>query len=192
MEQIRSFIAIELPDEVKSALTRLEDRLKSGGDYPVKWVDPNNIHLTLKFLGNISSGRISEITAALETAVQGMPPFHLDIKGLGVFPNTRRVQVAWVGVSGALDRLTELQQRIESNVAPLGFPTESRPFSPHLTIARLRDYATSDDRQAFGQLIASTRFEGNSGFDVDYVNLMSSQLTREGPVYSRLSSVKLK
>ena len=191
MEQIRSFIAIELPDELKLELTQLEARLKLGKQPWVKWVDPYSIHLTLKFLGSIATDRIGEITRAMEAAARGIPPFHLEVKGLGVFPNLRRVQVAWVGIGGEVDKLSQLQQRIESNLVPLGFAPESRPFTPHLTLARVRDQASLDERQKFGQLIVSTRFEAGT-IEVDAVNLMRSQLTREGAIYSRISSVRLK
>jgi len=192
MEQVRSFIAIELPDELKQGLTQLEAQLKMGKQPWVKWVDPYSIHLTLKFLGSIAADRISEITRAMEEAVQGISPFHLEAKDLGVFPNLRRVQVIWVGISGEVDKLNQLQQRIESNLARLGFAPESRPFTPHLTLARLRDRASLDERQRLGQLIASTRFEAAYAIKVDAINLMRSQLTREGAIYSRISSVKLK
>ena len=191
MEQVRSFIAIELPDEIRLAIARLQAQLKSGQS-SVKWVDPYSIHLTLKFLGNIAVDRISGITGAIEEAARGISPFHLEVKGLGVFPNLRRVQVVWVGVSGEIERLSQLQQRIESNLAPLGFAPESRRFTPHLTLARLRDRASLDERQSFGQLVSATRFEAVYGFNIDSVNLMRSQLTREGAIYSRISSVNLK
>ena len=192
MEQIRSFIAIELPDELKLGLTQLEARLKLGKQPWVKWVDPYSIHLTLKFLGSIAADRISEITGAMEGAIRGIPPFHLEVKDLGVFPNLRRVQIAWVGIGGEIDTLGQLQQRIESNLVPLGFASESRPFTPHLTLARLRNQASLDERQRFGQLITNTRFEAAYTIEVDAINLMRSQLTREGAIYSRISLFRLK
>ena len=191
MEQVRSFIAIELPDELKLGLTQLEAQLKMSKQPWVKWVDPYSIHLTLKFLGSIAVDRISEITRAMQEATQGIPPFHLKVKDLGVFPNLRRVQVAWVGISGEVDKLSQLQQHFESNLARLGFAPESRPFTPHLTLARLRNRASLDERQSFGQLIATTRFEATYTIKVDAINLMRSQLTREGAIYSRISSVGL-
>jgi len=191
MEQIRSFIAIELPDEFRLELSQLEARLKSGKQTWVKWVDPHSIHLTLKFLGHIAIDRTDEITKAMEEAAQGIPPFHLEVKDLGVFPNLKRVQVAWVGLSGEVDKLGQLQQRIESNLARLGFAPESRPFTPHLTLARLRNQASLDERQRFGQLIVDTKFEAGT-IKVDAISLMRSQLTREGAMYSRISSVRLK
>ncbi len=191
MEQVRSFIAIELPEGLKVELIQLQGRLKLGEQSWVKWVDPNGIHLTLKFLGNIAVGRINEIIRAMEEAVLGISPFHLEVRELGAFPNFKRVQVAWVGVRGKVDKLVQLQQRIDSNLAPLGFAIETRPFTAHLTLARLRDRASPDERQRFGQLIAGARFESAYTIKVDAVSLMKSQLTREGAIYSRLSSVGL-
>ncbi len=192
MEQVRSFIAIELPEEVKVGLAQLQAQLKSGEPSSVKWVDPFSIHLTLKFLGNVAVDKVGEITKAIEEAAQGIPPFHLKVKSLGAFPNLRRVQVVWVGINGEVNKLNQLQQRIESNLSPLGFTPESRPFAPHLTLARLRDQASSDERQRLGQLIDGTKFEAAHTIKVDSINLMRSQLTREGPIYSQISSVRLK
>jgi len=190
MEQIRSFIAIELPDELRLELGRLETQLKPDRLPWVKWVDPASIHLTLKFLGNIAIDRTGEITRAMEEAAQTVPPFHLEVKGMGVFPNLKRVQVAWVGISGEVAKLGALQQRIDSNLALLGFAPESRPFTSHLTLARLRNQASLDERQRFGRLIAGTRFEAGA-IKVDAISLMRSQLTREGAIYSRISLVRL-
>ncbi len=191
MEQVRSFIAIELPDELKVGLTQLKAQLKMSKQPWVKWVNPYSIHLTLKFLGSIAADRISEITRAMEEAIQGISPFHLEVKDLGVFPNLRRVQVAWVGISGEVDKLSQLQRHLESNLAHLGFASERRPFTPHLTLARLHNQASLDERQRFGQLIATTKFEATYTVKVDTISLMRSQLTREGAIYSRISSVGL-
>ena len=191
MEQIRSFIAIELPDELKLGLGQLEAQLKSGQQSWVKWVDPDSIHLTLKFLGNIASDRAGEITGAMEEAARAVSPFHLEVKGLGVFPSLKRVQVAWVGISGEVAKLGELQQRLESNLARLGFAPESRPFTSHLTLARLRPQTSLAERQRFGQLITGTSFEA-AAINVAAISLMSSQLTSGGAIHRRISSVRLK
>lgn len=191
MEQIRSFIAIELPPELKAELSQLEAQLKSSQAPGVKWVDPAGIHLTLKFLGNIASGQTGEIIRVMEEAAQEISYFYLELKDLGVFPNLKRVQVAWVGLGGELDKLSQFQQRLESGLTPLGFPPELRSFTPHLTIARLPNRASADERQRFGQLIATTPFKSAS-FKVKAINLMRSQLTRAGAIYSHISSVQLK
>jgi 2'-5' RNA ligase len=192
MEQIRSCIAIELPDEIKTGLSQLQAQLKAGGSPRMKWVDPAGIHLTLKFLGDIPIDSTGDITKAIEIATQGISPFPLELKGLGVFPNLRRVQVVWVGISGEIDKLSRLQQRLESELARLGFAPESRQFKPHLTVARLRDRASPDERQKVGQLISAGGFEESHPFEVAAISLMKSQLTREGAIYHRISSVELK
>jgi len=191
MEQVRSFIAIELPDGLKEELSQLQSRLKSGSQLSVKWVDPYGVHLTIKFLGNVAADKLGEITEAIEKAAGKISPFHLEVKELGAFPNLRRVQVVWVGMSGELDKLIQLHQRIESNLVPLGFAPESRPFSPHLTVARFRGRVSLDERQRFGQVIANTDFESVHAIEVDAISLMRSQLTKEGAIYSRINSVEL-
>ena len=192
MEQIRSFIAIELPREVKQALVSLQEKLKAAGGAPVKWVDPGSIHLTLKFLGDIDSGITGGITAALEEAARGTHPFSVEVSGLGVFPNPRRVQVVWVGLTGELDKLNQLQKRIEAALVPLDFKVEGRAFTPHLTLARVRDYAGPDARQKLGQLIEKAGFDAKTVIKVNAVQLMRSQLTREGPIYTKISTIELK
>jgi len=192
MEQIRSFIAIELPHEVKSALAELQAGLQPDKQPSVKWVDPYSIHLTLKFLGDIAAAKTSDITSAIEEASREIAPFSLEVKGLGVFPNFKRVRVVWVGVEGDISRLKLLQQRIESNLVPLGFARESRPFTPHLTLARVRERIAPTEQQSFGQLIAGASFETAHQFTVGSINLMRSQLTREGSIYRQLTAVSLK
>ena len=190
MDQIRSFIAIELPTGLKQELTRLETQLKAGNQPWVKWVKPDSIHLTLKFLGNIAAGTTAAITGAIEKSARGIKPFSLKVEGLGVFPSLKRVQVAWVGISGETDKLTQLQKRLESNLTPLGFTPESRPFTPHLTLARLKEHTSPNERQEFGKLIASTNFEA-SDIEVKEISLMKSQLTRTGAIYTQIKLVKL-
>jgi 2'-5' RNA ligase len=192
MEQVRCFIAIELPDGVKAGIKGVQAQLKSGGQASVKWVDPYSIHLTLKFIGSVDAAEIAPITTAMEEAVKGVSPFSLRVEGLGAFPNLRRVQVVWVGVGGEVDKLTQLQQRIENNMARLGFAPEKRRFTPHLTLARVRDRASLGEREGLGELIAATEFEATGSFPVEAVSLMKSQLTREGAIYSRISAAALK
>jgi 2'-5' RNA ligase len=191
MEKIRSFIAIELPGELKLEITRLQASLKVGNQPRIKWVNPNSIHLTLKFLGNIEPTMIEPITEAMTEAAQKVTPFNLDVQQLGAFPNLKRVQVVWLGLGGEIDKLSQLQQFIEANMARLGFAPEQRQFKPHLTLARVGDGASPDERQRFGELIASTSFKTSQLIKVNSVNLIKSQLTREGAIYSRISSAGL-
>jgi 2'-5' RNA ligase len=190
-EQIRSFIAIELSEEAKEGLARLRKELERDEHKFVKWVDPGGIHLTLKFLGNIPSKRVTEITEAMGKAAQGISPFHLEISGLGAFPSLRQVRVLWVGISGEVDKLSRLQQNIDSTLAALGFAKEERPFVPHLTLARIREGTSPSERKNFGELVGSTIFEDKYPVEVEAIRLMRSQLTPAGAIYTCLSVVGL-
>jgi len=190
-EEIRSFIAIELPEEAKKGLARLKGELQKDEHKFVKWVNPDGLHLTLKFLGNIPSKRVTEIINAMEEVTQGVSAFHLEISGLGAFPSLRQARVFWVGIGGEVDRLVKLQQNIDSALAVLGFAKEERPFVPHLTLARLRPGASPLERRSFGELVDSTIFEDKYHIEVEAVSLMRSQLTPAGAVYTRLSAVEL-
>jgi len=190
-EQIRSFIAIELSEEAKEGLARLRKKLEKDEHKFVKWVDPGGIHLTLKFLGNIPSKQVTDITKAIEEAAQGISPFHLEISGIGAFPNLKQARVFWVGIGGELDKLSRLQQNIDSALAALRFAKEERPFVPHLTLARIREGASPLERRSFGELVGSTAFEDKYPVEVETVRLMRSQLTPAGAIYTCLSVVGL-
>ncbi|MDP3880510.1 MAG: RNA 2',3'-cyclic phosphodiesterase, partial [Dehalococcoidales bacterium] len=181
-----------LPGELKDELHQLEARLKSDEQSGVKWVDARSLHITLKFLGNIPQDSIGGITAAMEEAARELSSFQLKIENLGVFPGLQKARVGWVGISGEVEKLVQLRQRIETKLARLGFTSEVRPFTPHLTLARLRDQASPTERQRFGQLITGTDFRANSIIKVDTISLMRSQLTRQGAIYSRIGLSLLK
>ena len=189
--EIRSFIAIELPEEVREGLARLRSELERDEHRFVKWVATGGIHLTLKFLGNIPFKQVTEITKAIEEAAQGISPFHLEISGIGAFPNLKQVRVFWVGISGEVDKLSMLQQNMDSALAALGFAKEERSFVPHLTLARIRQGASPSERSSFGDLVGSTIFEDKYHIKVDAISLMKSQLTPAGAIYTRLSVVGL-
>jgi len=190
-EQIRSFIAIGLSEEAKEGLASLKKELERDEHKFVKWVDPGGIHLTLKFLGNIPSNRVTEITGAMEEAAQGFSPFHLEISGLGAFPNLRQARVLWVGIGGEVDKLSQLQQNIDSVLATLGFAREERSFVPHLTLARLRQNASPSERRSFGEVVGSAVFEDKYNVEVEAISLVRSQLTPAGAIYTCLSAVGL-
>ena len=190
-EEIRSFIAIELPEEAKEGLARLRKELERDEHKFVKWVAPGGIHLTLKFLGNIPSKRVAEITEAIQEAAQGISPFHLEISGLGAFPNLRQVRVFWVGIGGEVDKLSQLQQNIDSALAALGFAKEERSFMPHLTLARIREGSSPPERRSFGELVGSTIFEDKYHIEVEAISLMRSQLKPTGAIYTCLSVVRM-
>jgi 2'-5' RNA ligase len=191
MDVVRSFIAVSLPDNVRAELTALEDRLKARRHAFVKWVDPESLHLTLKFLGNVAVDSIPQIVEVMSGVARVHSPFRLEVAGTGAFPNWQRPQVVWVGVGGDLDKLNAFQKGLESALSPLGFPPEARPFSAHLTLGRLRDRTTPDDRRRFAEFAQRIEFGASLSFDVNAVRLMKSQLTPAGPIYSELAMAKL-
>jgi 2'-5' RNA ligase len=128
----------------------------------------------------------------MEQAAEGMSPFRLVVSGVGAFPNLRQPRVLWVGISGEIEKLLVLQQRIDDGLVPLGFAKEARSFTPHLTLARLREGASSGDKRSFGEMVAKKSPNFDYEMTVDSVNLMRSQLLPGGAVYSRLAEVKLR
>jgi len=190
-EQIRSFVAIELPQNVKNELAQLESELERPDHRFVKWVNPGAIHLTLKFLGNVPTKQIPEISNAIEQASKEIPLLHLQIASLGVFPNLNQTRVLWAGIKGETASLQGLQQKIDSSLVPLGFAEEKRSFTPHLTLARVREGTSLIDRKGFGELVMSTNFESKYPISVETINLMKSQLTPDGAIYTCLLTVKL-
>jgi 2'-5' RNA ligase len=191
MELVRSFIAIELPQDVKATLAAMEEKLKARRHPFVKWVDPESIHLTLKFLGNVALDSIPQIVEAMTRTAQPASPFSLQVGGAGAFPNWQRPQVIWVGIQGETGRLAALHKELEAALSPLGFQPESRAFSPHLTLGRLRDRVSSEDRRGFGQWAQSVKLEVSPSFEVDAIRLIKSQLTPNGPIYTEIDSAKL-
>lgn len=191
-EILRTFIAIELAESLRIALQRVQEKLKfQTPPGSVRWVGPDGIHLTLKFLGDTSRSRVSEIESALQAACAGFERFEFSVEGRGCFPNFRRPRVIWVAVREKNGALTRLQAAIERNVAPLGWPTEERAFSPHLTLGRVSKGA--DDRMtvAVGQAVEKFVVEQIGQQEVSAVSLMRSDIRPTGAIYSRLSHITL-
>lgn len=191
MEIVRAFVAIELPEQIKAILSQLQSDLKKSKSASVKWVTPEGIHLTLKFLGNVDASEIPKLNEALSEAVRGVVSFNLELGNPGAFPNILSPRVVWVGLAGELEWLRTLHNNVERVLIPLGFSAEERSFSPHLTLGRVRDDASSDERRRLGEKVSLLKAEGECYFKVDSLSLMRSTLTREGAIYSRLASFML-
>jgi len=191
MEPIRAFIAIELPSQIKAALSQLQGNLRTSKNAAVKWVNPEGIHLTLKFLGNVDEAEIPALTKALSEAVRGVAPFSLQLGDPGAFPGSQAPRVVWVGVEGEIELLRTLHNNVDRVLTPLGFPPEKRAFSPHLTLGRVREKASPGERRRLGENVAVLKTGAKSSFKVESLSLMRSKLTREGAVYSCLASFAL-
>lgn len=190
-QYIRSFIAVELPVELKAVLGKYKDEMSPLSREFVKWVSPGGIHVTLKFLGNISPGMIDRITLSIEQACKGVIPFTLETDTLGGFPNLKQPRVLWLGMHGDVDKMKLLQKQIDDRLVDLGFEKEKREFTPHITLARIREKAGSSDRMRFGELIIHQRADFKYTIHIDGVNLMQSRLQPSGAVYDQLARVKL-
>lgn len=189
-ESVRAFIAIELPPAVREEIARVQREARASGFNFVKWVEAGSIHLTLKFLGSVPAKQVADIVRALEQAAGRRTPFRLVVAGPGVFPGASAPRVAWLGLEGELDVLRDLQESVEENVAPLGYPTEKRRFAPHLTLARLREGASPAERRRFGEAFLALKSRPVAVW-VEAVALMQSRLSPQGARYSRLAEVPL-
>jgi 2'-5' RNA ligase len=183
---VRLFVALNLPEAVREALWQAAARLRDL-DLPVRWVKPDGLHLTLKFLGEVGEEREPDLIAALGRAAappSGSRPasgvLNLRVHGFGAFPDPRRPRVLWAGVE-AEPALELLQHAVEREFEPLGFPTEARPFRPHLTLGRAERDARSSDFGGLEAALDGTHFDDT--VTVDTVDLMQSTLQRSGAVY---------
>jgi 2'-5' RNA ligase len=192
-ETWRMFVAIELPNDVLKAAGRVWRAL--AGKIPeraVKPVRPEGIHLTLKFLGDAPTSQIDAITAALVKAAEGHRPFELSVEGVGCFPDTSRPRVIWLGLTGETQALKHLQDAVESHIAPLGYPTEPRDFSPHLTLARIARNAHRNEIVTVGEVVSKSTVERLVSWRVARVSLMRSELHADGAIYTRVAEADLK
>ena len=157
----------------------------------VRWVDPQSIHLTLRFLGNIPANAVDEVLAAQTSAAGACPPFSVQLSQLGMFPNLRRPRVLWAGVSGDTDALERLQESVEAQLEDVGFLRDKRPFSPHLTLGRVRDRVTNADRTRIAQAVSSVTLDDTEPWLVEESHLIRSTLTPEGAIYTSLGAASL-
>lgn len=188
MTKIRTFIAAELPEEVKVHLASVSEvlaqQLPPGA---VRWVKPEQIHLTLRFLGDTAVDQLPAITSALDEAMGRQAPFTLYLDELGCFPNRKRPRVIWAGLSGEEAAVARLKRAIDECLVPLGWERETRPFQPHLTLGRVKDVRKLA-RVEWGTLLK------HLAMPLAAVYLIESQLTPQGPIYmvrhtSRLGSM---
>lgn len=187
MAMIRSFIAIAVPAEVQQRLVELQAKLKAHGGR-VRWPRPENIHLTLKFLGDTDEHLVDEIAGRLRQATASLSPFRLQIGGVGTFPNLKAPRVIWVGATSESDHLALLVRHIEEQMSALGFSKERRPFSAHLTLGRVKDL--HGIQPIIAGLREFERFEGGA-FLVDTIFLIKSELHPSGSIYTPLKKIKI-
>jgi len=188
MEVIRSFIAIKIPGDIQKKLQGIQEKLKQTA-VQVSWVPPENIHLTLKFLGNIEGAQIDDVVSGIRSSVKGLAPFQLQVGYAGAFPNISFPRVLWVGVTDdESGSLKALQADLSKNLAHIGFENEQERFQPHLTIGRVR---SQKNRSNLLRAIESMVNIWVGEVPVDSVFLIKSELKSTGAEYTDLAEVKL-
>ncbi len=187
----RTFIAIDLNDEARGYLHQQIQRLASSLPR-VRWVDPETLHLTLAFLGELDDAQLAQATqATLETA-RAVHPFTVRVGSLGMFGPAHNPRVIWVGLAGSLQPLLSLQARLAERLARDGFPPDERPYAPHLTLARIKAPLNSYERTMLGRAMASATPASSRSdqrppdLPVAHLSVMKSDVTRAGPIYTRL------
>jgi RNA 2',3'-cyclic 3'-phosphodiesterase len=178
---MRTFVAIELPAEVKRALAALQDELRAARA-DVSWPKAENFHLTLKFLGEVEEARVAEVKQACAEAASAARRFDLQLEGVGLLPHRRQPRVVYVAVAGQVRELGELQQSVEEKLAALGFEQAARAFTPHVTLGRVKS------RERVRELVAAceARPFATGGFAVGEIVLMRSELHAAGARYTPL------
>jgi len=183
---MRTFVAVELPEGIKNQIATVQADLKRI-PAQVSWVKPGNIHVTLKFLGEVPENKIEEVFSATEAGCNGTKKFRMGLKGLGGFPNLQRPRVIWVGTSAGEKEITELQEKVEKEIEKIGFPREERKFTPHFTIGRIK---IPKGIEKLSEAVEKTEFS-TPEFEVKEVVVMQSQLNPAGAIYTPLKKIAL-
>lgn len=192
---MRAFIAIELSNEIRGSLAQIESHLKySGAD--IKWAEKDNIHLTLKFLGEITEEKSEKIKYILDEIAKQTKPFELSLKiskeesipFLGAFPNLNHPRVIWLGLDKGAAESRLVAEKVDDALLKIGFQKESRPFAAHLTIGRVR---SPKNKEALKEKISSLRLKDYSLQLIDAITLFQSTLTPKGPIYTKIHESKL-
>jgi 2'-5' RNA ligase len=184
---IRSFLAIELPKPILRKIEEVQGDLRlTRAD--VRWVNPEKIHLTLKFFGDIEESRIDPIVKSIEKPVKNTLPFSLKVRGVGAFPQMKNPRVIWMGLVEEREALSSLQKQIETQLEEIGFQPEDRSFRPHLTLGRMRSSRGKGD---LAGRIEKYKEEEFGDLHVERVVLFKSDLKPTGPIYTALGDVKL-
>jgi 2'-5' RNA ligase len=186
---VRTFIAVEIPLEVKERAVRLIDQLRAT-PAKVKWVSPAAMHWTIKFLGDVAMTETPQICQAVARAVEPLAPFDVEACGAGAFPDARRPRTVWIGMSQGADQMIELHDRVEAELETLGYRPEGRRFRPHLTIGRVR--SGPHEAEELGRLVeAHADFDGGLSTVFEAV-VFTSELGPDGPTHEPLGHAELK
>ena len=192
MPVLRLFLAIDIPSHARETVVSIQNRFKTLG-LNASWVQPENIHLTLKFLGDTPLEQVAKIKKSVSEAVDSISVCKVALDGIGVFPNFKKPRVLWVGLKDPHKHLNVLQENIDAKMMKLGFPRERKHFAPHLTLARIK-HAKGKIKESFEDLkreVESIPPMDSEFFQVDSVRLIQSELTPKGSIYTILEKFPL-
>ena len=191
MDRLRTFIALDIPPAVQKSIQQRINNLRTLiGNSSVRWMQAHNIHLTLKFLGDVSPADVDTLTQILRTEAYNFSAFNIQINGLGSFPNSKRVRVLINRIQASAE-LEALQRGIESACNSIGFKPETRPFKPHLTIGRVQRGASSSEQIKIRKTLDEVKIDSLGIARVDSVHLYRSELKPTSSVYTKLFSAPL-
>jgi 2'-5' RNA ligase len=186
---MRCFIAIEAPEDIQDSLGRIQDKLRGGAGSDVKWTEPRNIHLTVKFLGDVNEPDLPKVCDAMSACALAAAPIELDVSGLGTFPESGPPRVVWAGVTGDVERLAKLVESVEQAIADaVGIAPERRPYHAHLTLGRCRSTRATE---RLTQAIDANRAASPGAFTADRLVLFMSELQRGGAVHTPMATAPL-
>ena len=193
-DAVRAFVAIELPLPIRQALSTIEEQIQASAgpaaQKAIRWVPTENMHLTIKFLGEVSAGKVQALAHMLRGEASRHSTFSFSVGGLGAFPNLRRPRVIWIGIE-APGELSNLQKAIEAETQRLGYPAEERPFSPHLTLGRISQNARPEEVSLLAQALGKMKVETIGQVQANQAHLFRSDLHPTGSMYTRLFSFDL-
>jgi 2'-5' RNA ligase len=184
---MRTFVSIEIPDDIKKKISELIEKAKLHLT-PVKWVENKNLHVTLKFVGQVEDEKIMSITDCVKESIKGTKPFTLSFAGMGLFPNAEHPSVLWVGISKGSDKAKDLAEKIECRITKEGYRGEEKDFTAHLTIGRIKEKIDIDSLSKFVQKNGNVDL---GSIKVDHVSVMKSTLRPAGPVYDEIEKITL-
>jgi RNA 2',3'-cyclic 3'-phosphodiesterase len=189
---LRAFIAVETPSGIQSDIANSTASLKNALPKPlVRWIAPQNVHLTLKFLGDVSPVNLDHLAEALKVEAASHRMFSMSVGGVGAFPTTRRARVIWIGLETP-PALEDLHRGVEAAAAQLGYPQEERPFSPHLTIGRVGQNVSSSDLERIRRVLETITVGTLGTFRVEAIHIFKSELQPGGAIYTHLYALPLK
>ena len=187
-KRVRTFVALELTGSIRNRAVRMQGMLASTVT-DTKWVEPENLHITLKFLGEVDERDIYQVCRIAQQVAERHEPFELVVQGVGAFPHARRPRVLWAGVEEGAEPLRRLQEELEAEYAAAGWNPEGRRFQPHVTLGRIRRPRTT---QGLEEFIKQHEHWKAGQMEVDELVVMSSELSKRGPVYAVLARAPLK